>query len=76
MTDKTEAVTPDDKRDMARQMLVLHEQIRVEIESEQVDPGRLMRLIGAGVNQCMVALATILSDGDLPEPDALGLEPC
>lgn len=57
-----------DKREIAKQMLSLHHRIHQEIEQQQIDPGKLMRLIGAGVAQLLVAQAAQLSEEALSEP--------
>ena len=59
------SITPDDRRRMVEGMIALHAEIHAEITGETNDPRRLMRLLGAGMNQCLIALAHLL------DPDAL-----
>lgn len=63
-----EGITPEDRQQMVSAMLALHGEIQAEIEKDQVDPARLMRLQGAALNQCLIALASLLSPEGLPEP--------
>jgi len=66
-------ITQEDKRALVAGMIALHSEIQTEIVKDQIDPARLLRLLGAGMNQTLVALAAILSPGDLPIPnDSLG----
>ena len=58
----------------AATMLALHDSIADEIEKPQIDPGRLMRLMAAGVNQLLFVQARQLMGGDLPPPGTDGLE--
>jgi len=62
-------ITQEDRQAMVAGMIALHAEIQTEIEKDQIDPARLMRLQGAALNQCLVALASILSPEGLPAPD-------
>jgi len=50
----------------AKIMMALHNEIATEIEKPQMDPGRLMRLIAAGVNQLLFTQAMQLTKWNLP----------
>lgn len=69
-------INQEDKRAMVSAMIALHGEIQTEIEKDQLDPARLMRLQGAALNQCLIALAAILSSPEgLPtvgDPSQLG----
>ncbi len=69
MSDDDGDITTADKTAMVQGMIALHGEITKELDQTPVDPARLMRLIAAGTNQTLVALAVLLSDGDLPTPD-------
>ena len=55
-------MSPDERTEMLERMQSLHTEIAAEIEKPTLDPGRLMRLQAAGVNQCIVALRLLLGD--------------
>jgi len=54
-----------DRAAMVDGMISLHSEIQTEISKNPLDPSRLMRLQGAALNQCLIALAALLA------PDAL-----
>lgn len=54
------SITKTDVEAMIEGMLALHMEIASAIEQPQIEPSHLMRLLAAGVNQCLVALITIL----------------
>lgn len=63
-------ITPEDTASMVQGMIALHGEIAKEIAKPQVDPAHLMRLLGAGMNQTLIALAFQLSGGHLLNPEA------
>jgi hypothetical protein len=70
-------MTRNDYDIMMGRMLDLQQEIAAEIEKPELDPGRLMRLTAAGVNQCIMAMAVLLSDAQpLLTRDAADSEPC
>lgn len=58
------SITQEDKQQMVSAMIALHAEIQAEIEKDTLDPARLMRLQGAAINQCLVALAALLARDD------------
>jgi len=54
------SITPDERYEFVDRMLELHEEIAGEIVKPEMDPGKLMRLTAAGVNQCIMGVATLL----------------
>ena len=52
-------ISPQDRQEFADSMLALGQEITKEIECPEMNPGRLMRLTAAGVNQCLLGLATL-----------------
>ena len=61
----SKGITNEDRREMAQSMVALHQEINQEISKPSVEPARLMRLLGAGISQCLIAQAAMIS------PDAL-----
>lgn len=61
------SLTDDERRDMVRSMLALSQEISSLVEQKSVDPGHLMRLMAAGIAQCLVAQAVSLDGGNLPD---------
>ena len=51
-----------ERTEMMTRMLALQAEIAAEIEKPTLDPGRLMRLTAAGMNQCIVALTVLMTD--------------
>jgi hypothetical protein len=62
-------ITREDRQAMVSGMIALHSEIQTEIEKDEVEPARLMRLQGAALNQCLIALAALLLPEGLPLPD-------
>ena len=60
-----ESIPKEDREAMVAGMIALHSEIQAEITKNPLDPVRLMRLQGAALNQCLIALAAMLSPGAL-----------
>lgn len=63
----TTGLTDEGRRSMAQSMLRLSQEIMAHVEQDKIDPGKLMRLMAAGVAQCLVAEAVELSGNVLPD---------
>ena len=60
----------EEKREISENMIALSQEIFTTIESSSVNLQHLMRLIGSGVAQNLVAQAIQLNGGSMPElPD-------
>jgi hypothetical protein len=68
-------VTLENKKSMVAGMIALHGKIQAEIEKEVIDPAHLMRLQGAALNQCLIALCAILSPESLDKAVAESDDP-
>lgn len=62
MSSEDAPITAEDKQAMIDSMMDLHSEITKEIEKEQIDPGLMLRLLGAGMNQSLVALGVLLAE--------------
>jgi hypothetical protein len=62
MSGENAPITSEDKQAMIDSMMDLHNEIAKEIEKEQIDPGLMLRLLGAGMNQSLVALGVLLAE--------------
>ena len=60
MTATEDGDIENDKKAMVAAMIDLHREITLEIQEDQLNPGKMMRLLGAGMNQCLVALTHLL----------------
>jgi hypothetical protein len=60
-------LTDEGRRGMTRDMLALSQEIMAVVSQERMDPGKLMRLMAAGISQVLVAQAVELGGNELPD---------
>lgn len=60
-------MSDEERTEMARNMVDLSQEISTQASQKTVDPGHLMRLMAAGISQCLVAQAVALNGGRLPD---------